>query len=254
MPGGLTACTDWNMFQRIGTIIVVSVACLTGCAQEEGGVEIGRAFVRPTTVAVAPILNFSGQFDLDPVKAADLLASELSYVQGLTVLPVNRVVAYLANQGRQQVESPAHALAVAEGVGADAIIVAGITEYDAYTPTVGVVLQIYSPSAHDVPSFDPVMASRLSQPFDVTHLADPLSPTSQIQAVYNADHDRIREAVRRFAGPRSSSEDKLGWRRYLKVQTLYLRFCWHTALNGLMNQERSRRMLLANGTIRENPA
>jgi hypothetical protein len=242
------------MFHRFGTIIAASVACLAGCAQEEGGVEIGRAFVRPTTVAVAPVLNFSGEFDLDPLKAADLLASELSYVQGLTVLPVNRVVAYLANQGRRQVESPAHALEVAEGVGADAIIVAGITEYDAYTPIVGVVLQIYSPSAHEAPSFDPVMASRLSQPFDVTRLADPLLPTSQVQAVYDASHDRIRKAVRQFAGPRFSSEDPLGWRRYLKVQTLYLRFCWHTAVNGLMNQERSRRMLLANGTARETPA
>jgi len=242
------------MFQRIGTIVAVSAVCLTGCAKNESVVDIGAAFVRPTTVAVAPILNFSGQFDLDPIKAADLLASELSYVRGLTVLPVSRVVAYLASQGRRQVESPAHALEVAEGVGADAIIVAGITEYDAYTPIVGVVLQIYSPSGHSAPSFDPVMASRLSQPFDVTQMADPLLPTSQVQAVYNADHGRIRKAVRRFAGPRLTKEDHLGWQRYLRVQTLYLRFCWHTAVTGLMNQERSRRMLLANGTVRERPA
>lgn len=250
------ACMDKNMFQRIGTIAAIAlVMCLSGCATDEAVVvDIGKAFVRPTTLAVAPILNFSGEFDLDPVKAADLLASELSYVQGLTILPVNRVVAYLASQGRGQVESPAHALEVAEGVGADAIVVAGITEYDAYTPIVGVVLQVYSPHGYSAPSFDPVMASRLSQPFDVTQMADPLLPTSQVQAVYNADHERIRKAVRRFAGPRSKKEDQLGWQRYLRVQTLYLRFCWHTAVTGLMNQERSRQMLLANGTIREGPA
>jgi len=242
------------MFQRIGTIVAVLAAGLSGCARNEAVVDIGKAFVRPTTVAVAPILNFSGEFDLDPIKAADLLASELSYVRGLTVLPVNRVVAYLASQGRREVESPAHALEVAEGVGADAIIVAGITEYDAYTPVVGMVLQIYAPGGRSAPSFDPVMASRLSQPFDVTQMADPLLPTSQVQAVYNADHRRIREAVRRFAGPRSKDDDQLGWQRYLKVQTLYLRFCWHTAVTGLMNQERSRQMLFANGTIQERPA
>ena len=242
------------MFQRIGTIVIALTACLSGCARDEAVVDIGQAFVRPTTIAVAPILNFSGEFQLDPVKAADLLASELSYVQGLTILPVSRVVAYLAAQGRDQVESPAHALEVADGVGADAIIVAGITEYDAYTPIVGVVLQIYSPRGHSAPSFDPMMASRLSQPFDVTQMADPLLPTSQVQAVYNGDHEGIRKAVRRFAEPRSTKNDQLGWQRYLRVQTLYLRFCWHTAVDGLMNQERSRQMLLANRTVREVPA
>lgn len=233
----------------VGMMLLVA-----GCARPTENVAIRPAFERPTTIAVAPVLNFSGEFSLDPVRAADLLASELSYVEGVEVLPVNRVVAILASQDRQQIESPAHALEVAEAAGADAILVAGITEYDAYTPVVGLVLQLYAPAGESNPAFDPVAASRMAGQFAVTHMADPMLPSSQVQAVYNAGHRRIRDAVRVYAQPRVMDENPLGWRQYLKVQTLYLRYCWHNAITRLMNQERSVRMLLAGMGDREDPA
>jgi len=232
----------------------VSAAAVAGCAQAPRGVSIERPFTRPTTLAVAPILNFSGQFDLDPLVAADLLASELSYVEGVTVLPVNRVVAALASLGKDQVESPADALRIAEAIGADAILVAGVTEYDAYTPTVGIVLQMYAPPTTPAQTFDAVLAARMARPFEVTRMADPLLPTSQIQQVYNAAYDSVREKVRQYAGPRTADDSLLGWREHLKRQELYLRFCWNDALTRLMNQERARRFLLAGGATAEEPA
>ncbi len=232
---------------------VITVAAV-GCAEAPRSVVIEGPFVRPTTLAVAPVLNFSGQFDLDPLRAADLLSSELSYVEGVTVLPVNRVVAVLAAQGKDQVESPAHALSVADAVGADAILVAGVMEYDAYTPVVGIVLQMYAPAATPGQTFDAVTAARMDCPFDVTQMADPLLPTSQIQTVYNAAYERVRKKVRRYAEPRTAEHSLLGWRAHLKIQELYLRFCWNDALTGLMNQERSRRFLMAGVATAEEPA
>ena len=234
--------------------VVGILAALLGCSANDDRVSVAPPFERPTILAVAPILNFSGEFHLDPVKAADLLASELSYVDGVTVLPVNRVVALLASQGRTQIESPAHALEVADGVGAAGIVVAGITEYDAYAPVVGVVLQLYAPNRTAGSVFDGVAVSRMAQPLTVQRMADPLLPTSQVQTVYNAAHDDVQAAVRRYARPRSAGENHLGWRQYLKVQTQFLRFCWHDALGHLMNQERSRRIRLAIGDAREDPA
>ncbi len=232
-------------FGRTGALAGGVLTLAAGCLQHEPrSVSIAPAFVRPTTLAVAPVLNFSGEFHLDPVRVADLLASELSYVEGVAVLPVNRVVAVLAGQGRSQVESPAHALELAEAVGADGILVSGITEYDAFTPVVGLVLQLYSPHRDMPPAFDAVAVSRMATPFSVTRMADPLTPTSQVQSVYNAAHDEVRAAVQKFADPRIDSEENyLGWRQYLKVQTLFLRFCWHDALLRLMKQERSRSLL-----------
>lgn len=227
----------------------------SGCSQSRPNDEtaIPRAFVRPVVLAVAPVLNFSGEFSLDPIAAADLLASELTYVRGVTVLPVNRVIAVLAGQGLTQVESPAHALAVCGAVGADAILVAGITEYDAYTPTVGLVLQIYAPRYESVESFEPLVAARMAEPFELTRMVDPLLPTSQVQLVLNASHGQVQKAVKKYADPRDEMKTHLGWRQYLKVQSLFLRFCWNEAIDRLMKQERSRRMLIASGSDTEDP-
>ena len=198
------------------------------------------------TVCVAPVLNFSGEFQFDANKAADLLASELTYVDGVTVLPVNRVIATLATQGKTQIESPEHAIATAEMVGADAIIVAGITEYDAYTPSVGFVLQMYTVNgAAANGGFDAVGVSRMPRPVSTIALHDPLVPTSQVQLVLNGNHEEVRDRVREYARPRENADIHLGWQQYLKVQTLYLRFCWHEAIDRLMDQERARRLRLA---------
>lgn len=207
-------------------------------------------FPEPMALAVAPVLNFSGEFSFDQVKAADLLASELADVENVTVLPVNRVFAYLAVQGQQQIESPAHAVAVARAVGADAILVAGITEYDPYTPVVGLVLQMYivPDRAAETPlAVDPVLASRNGRPVSLTEQHDPTVPAGQVQAVYNARHEWVVKAVRRYADERSEDLSPYGWREYLRVQTLFLRFCWHDAIERVMKQESRRRAASSSG-------
>ena len=159
------------------------------------------------TVCVAPVLNFSGEFQFDSSKAADLLASELTYVDGLTVLPVNRVMATLATQGKTQIESPEHALETAAMVGADAIIVAGITEYDAYTPSVGFIVQMYTLNGASMPDgFDAVGVSRMPRPVSRASFYDPQVPTSQVQLVLNGNHEDVRDSVKAYAKPRKNAD------------------------------------------------
>ncbi len=232
----------------MAAIVAVSVP---GCSLHHGTTSVTSPFPPGFSVAVAPILNFSGQFDLDPVQAADLLASEFGSVEGLAVLPVSRVVAALAAEGKSQIESPAHALRIADAIGADAIIVAGVTEYDAYTPIVGAAVQIYALQPGEVPTFDVVEASRAPRPLAVTEMADPLLPVGQIQKVYNASHDDVARAVRRYARSRNSDENPYGWRQYLKVQKLFLRFCWHDAIARLMKQQSRGSLVLADATVED---
>jgi hypothetical protein len=236
-----------NRIARVAALAsVTSTIAMAGCSMHEKTTNISPAFLRPMTVAVAPILNFSGQFQFDANKAADLLASELTYVDGVTVLPVNRVIATLATQGKTQIESPGHALETAEMVGADAILVAGITEYDAYTPAVGLVVQMYTVNGAAYPEgFDAVGLSRLPSPVRTASMHNPLVPTSQVQIVLNGNHEDVRKSVKAYAAPRENADIHLGWEQYLKVQTLYLRFCWHEAIDRLMDQERARRLRLA---------
>jgi len=216
-----------------------------GCQQPNTSTRMAPGFEQPVVIAVAPILNFSGEFQFDPVRAADLLASELTFVDGVTVLPVNRVMAVLASQGKYQIESPEHAVEIADASGADAILVAGVTEYDAYTPTVGLVMQLYGGKVRSaVSTVSATSVARQARPtLNGLDVGDATQPTSQVQLVLNGSHDRVRKLVEQYAAPRTSDEIHLGWRQYLKVQTLYLRFCWHEAIADLMEQERALRNL-----------
>ncbi len=63
----------------------------------------------PMTIAVAPAVNLSGSVDFDRNRFADLMGVELSYADGISVIPVSRVLGVLAALGLDGVASPAHA-------------------------------------------------------------------------------------------------------------------------------------------------
>jgi hypothetical protein len=230
-------------------VLLAAVAGLAGlavgCKPEKTEPKVSSPFPGSMTIAVAPVLNFSGEFTLDPVKAADLLASELSDVDGIVVLPVNRVMAVLAMQNKRQIESPLHALAVAEAVGAEAILVPAVTEYDPYTPVVGLVLQMYTVPRRPMAPLDARTLSRQSAPLAIGEMTDPMQPTSQTQVIFNGTHEDVVKSLRYYAKSRDEDANPLGWRQYLKVQSLYLRFCWHDAIERLMEAERAGQALAA---------
>lgn len=248
----------WSAFMATSVVMLAA-----GCSWNHGAKAPPPSFPRGMSIAVAPILNFSGSYDLDPVKAADLLASELTDFDGIVVLPVSRVVAALMAEGKEQVESPRHALEIARRVGADAIIVAGVTEYDPYTPTVALAIQMYAdtpaarrfgfdgsspPGRHgdQAPggrydegpnSIDDDMGVWANHGRRLASSEDSLSPLGQIQKVYNATHDDVVSDVERYARKRDAGDSPYGWQEYLKVQTKYLRFCWHDALERMASRQ-----------------
>lgn len=228
----------------------VYVSALAGCAHTEEEVRMQTALPEPMVFAVAPVLNFSGDFSLDPVKAADLLASELTFVNGATVLPVSRVMAVLTAQGKFQIESPEHAVRIADAVGADGIVVAGVTEFDAYTPILGVAVQLYLTPGVDPRSVRPVSTSRAMAPIEFTSAT---APVSQVQATYNGNHEYVADLIKQYAAARDE-ELLMGWRQYLKVQTLFIRFCWHDALNRLLAQYPGTESVAAGVGQMENPS
>lgn len=226
---------------------LVGVLCAlggTGCAPKRSDANgVAAPYSQPMTIAVAPALNFSGSSNWDPVRAADLMASELSQVPGVNVVGVNRVLAVLARQGRGGIVSPAHALEVCDQLGADAILVFAVTEYEPYVPpVVGLAAQLYGPRAPET-GFDPVAASRLARPFPTDSPAgDPVRPWAQVQRTFNAAHDAVQKAVQSYAKPRDAGRSAFGWRKYLASQELYLRFCCYSVLGEMMQSEHNRVM------------
>lgn len=209
--------------------LVAFTTLLSGCAWGSGA--SGPAFSPPRVVVVAPVLNLSGSEDFDPLRVTDLVASELAGFTGVSVVPVNRVLAELAAQGRTLVETPQDAMQLARTFGADAAVVTAVTEYDPYDPPViGLIMQWYeeTPTAR-LTGFDPVTASRLAA--DVSN-AEQVgqtgeAPRLQVQRIFDASDEALQEEVKDYADRHEGQQSPYGWRKYIKAQELYVRFCSH---------------------------
>jgi len=218
---------------------VLAAALPAGCQTPEGAhpTRVANPRLGVMLLAVAPALNHSGSRDFDPVRVADLMASELTYAEGVQVIPVNRVMAVLAEEGRTDIESPRHALDVVRRLGADGIVVFAITEYEPYDPPiVGITAQLYGRGAVDQAD-DPAFSGGPqteggAQPADVSE--GDIHPIAQTQRVYDASQRYVVERVRRFAADRDADDSPYGWRRYVVSQQHFLRFCCHAAVEELL--------------------
>lgn len=228
---------------RKGVAALVAInLLLAGCSDQKkfsgDPARVPNPYFGPMTVAVAPALNFSGSTEFDRDRVADLMASELGYANGINVIPVSRVLAVLAQQGRREIESPGHALEVCDRVGADAILVFAVTEYDPYDPPiVGLAAQLYGevPWGGQGGGLDPVLVSRQARPFSVRAQDERgRGLLSQAQRVFDAEHDYVVEQVRQFAEHRSDDDSPYGWRAYLVSQERYLRCCCAMTIRTLM--------------------
>jgi len=234
--------TGWQQGRRQAALAVSAWmfgAFLAGChgAAQTQSVSIANRAIGPLTVAVAPAINLSGSTDFDRNRFADLMASELSYAEGVTVIPVSRVLGVLASQGVDAVTSPKQALDLVKLLGADAILVFAVNEYDPYDPpSIGISAQLYGtrPGAGDG-SLDPVALSRKA------NLAAAPAPRSgqrllaQTQRVFNASHGAVVADIRAFAALRDGDRSPYGWRKYVVSQQRYIRFCCYATIRTLLN-------------------
>jgi len=216
---------------------------LSGCAGRRA-YRISSPYPATLTIAIAPVLNFSGASDIDTLNVTDILYSELQQVQGITVVPVNRVLAQLAQDRIDDVQTPHQAVNLAKRVDADMIMVSAITEYDPYyPPIVGIASQIFTvtndPPVHS--AVDPIALQRLASPLRITvddkrgHL-----PTSQLSRIYNSRDRRIVDEVKQFASSRGTGTSPYKWQLYLRSQTHYLRFVCHQGIRELFEKEAAR--------------
>ena len=214
------------------------LVCLAGCspAGRVEPVRLCNSHLGPLTIAVAPALNQSGSSDFDPHRFADVMASELGYAEDVAVIPVSRVLAVLAAQGLARIESPAHALEVADLVGADALLVFAVTEYDPYDPPrIGISAQLYGRRpGTDGGRVDPVHLSREASLAASTPEASATRPLAQTQRVFDASCGSVAGEVREFARRRGAEGSPYGWRKYLVSQQEYMRFCSYATLSELL--------------------
>ncbi len=228
-------------WRRTGWILWLGTGLTSAChsSQPVAPESVSNRLIGRATIAVAPALNLSGSADFDPSRFADLMASELSFAEGIRVIPVSRVLGVLAAQGLDRVESARHAGELAEWLGADAVLVFAVTEYDPYDPpSIGISAQLYG-----------------SRPRVGVELAGPVDPGERMgeesrppelpavhvlaesQRVFDAAHDAVVAEIRAFASSRDADGGPYGWRRYVVSQQEFIRFCCHATIHALLTGE-----------------
>ncbi len=222
--------------------IIAAIAFQPGCVRQDRVYDSRMAAgAAPRLVVIAPVANLSGSHDFDPLKLTDIVASEVLSFPGLTAVPVNMTLAALAQRGKTHVDSAEEALELARELGADMTITTGVTEFNPYyPPVIGLIMQVYVPPELDrTLGFDPVMASRAAAP--VTQAADAgadlSSPRLQLQRVFNGSADWVQRELREYAGGRDGDQSPLGWRKHLRSQELYARYCAWSLIRSMLRQE-----------------
>lgn len=229
-------------WRRMLLLVVVAVAVVSGCAPRRRvpatTATIPNRLQRPITIAVAPAINQSGSTDFDPNRFADRMASELSYASGTTVIPVSRVLAEMMASGSDRIQTAAQAMEISRAVGADAILVFSVTDYEPYDPPrVGISAQLFgSGIGPNVGGLDPVALSRAGR------LPGSSSATrrgrrrvlAETQHVFDASHEAVVADIKRYAALRGANESPFGWRRYVVSQQGFVQYCCYATIQELL--------------------
>ncbi len=174
-------------------------------------------------LVVAPVLNLSGSNDFDTLKFTDVVASEFAASHRANVVPVNLTLAALARHGKPYVQTGQEAAALAHELGADAAIVTAVTEYRPYDPPIiGLIMQWYDAAPAAASSAAPANPSASPQQHPG---GSPVSPRWQIQRVFDASREEITDEVRAYADHHEEHDSPYEWRKVLKSQELYVRYC-----------------------------
>lgn len=222
----------------VATVLLVSCAVLataTGCYHvDRRGERLVNSLPAVRVVVVAPMMNLSTNPHVDLVAMSNAFYSELSQVEGLTVVPISRVYEYLVRQEQATVGSPEEARALAAVFGADATIVVAVTEFDSYNPPrMGIFAQLYRKSADVGSTFDPVAAARNAAEFSLDD--DRLRrPQDQVSRIFSARNRDVEELAKIYAIERLSDGSPYGWRRFIVAQDEFVRLCSYGVIREML--------------------
>jgi len=222
-------------------VALVLAAPLLGC--NEGRKPYGQEQplflpgARRQAWAVAPVINLSGQRQVDPLLQADLLYQQLQQVQGVTAIPVNRVAEVYAKLRIEKVESEEQAALVCNLLGCDGLVVGTVTLYDPYNPPkVGASLQVLRPGDF----------SRAAN-VDVRDLARRASPDEnaslpkrgsfvQVAGMFDSANGSVRARLFHYAGGRNDPVGPYGEMEYLMDADRYCGFVYFALLEELLQK------------------
>jgi len=212
-------------------MLTTVVFWISGCAlfAPHGAEPLASPYPTRRVWAVAPLRNQSGTLAADGVALADHLARQLEGAANIDVLPVNRTIQAMAAMELGEITSPAQALGLLGHLGADALVVGTISDYDPYDPPkLGLAIELYV--NEKVEYLDAVDIRRLSreaiddgQPLAV--MGDRLrQPMSVVSAFFDAASPAVREQIKRYTVDRGQDRQAQAWHLYRINMDLYSEF------------------------------
>ena len=241
---------------------MLGALALGGCASWFGGgkappppieYSIYTPYISTHTIAVAPAINLSGSRDFDPLVVSDTLYAEMQQVENLNVLPLNKTLLAMQRLGIRSIDDVKTAQRLAEFLGADGLVIPAVTAYDPYNPpTVGMVLQLYTPPQAAPATLPAATTDSVRSNPDVVIFATDVpagpppspiparQPVSQVAAVFNATNQSVLKELHVFAAGRTQYDSALANEKFLMDSDSYMRFVCHAMIRRLMDVERER--------------
>ena len=240
--------------------VMLSVATLMGCLvmsgcslfQGDKAPPLEAPYADTQTWAVAPLRNESGSQQVDVLRVADHLTRQFEEAQGLSAVPVNRVIAAMESLELPELTNPEEAALLRETLGVDALVVGTVTAYDPYDPPeLGLALELYTgpqiPRARiEIRKLTAAPTDETAQPREV----DPGQPVTIVSGHYDAGVPRVRERLQDYGHERGAeASGDGGWRRYRLSMDLYTEFVSYVAGERLLDAERQRLQPPATSTL-----
>lgn len=199
----------------------------------------------PVVWAVAPVRNETGTSAFDELAFTDALVEQLQEVKGLLVLPTNRTLGAMRALRVGSLDTPEQALALAQAMNADGLIVATATAWEPYDPPkIGATIALYARSERMKRPTPAMLDPGSLQSAATEPVREPewtrTGPVSLVSALLDAADEATRERIRRYAEGRYERVSALGWQRYTASVRLYAKFACFEMVERLIAEERSR--------------
>jgi hypothetical protein len=210
------------------TLVLCGFIHLTGCVTQKKTVTQPKPIVSPYPApkawAVLPFRNESGTSLVDGTAFADRLTQQIQQIEGIDVLPVNRVIETIF-QGQPDVviDTVDEIYELINLLDVDGVIVGTITAWDPYDPPkIGVLAQLYSRQRRDGSiSLDTRRMSVAGSANDLPGLRFHAQPVTQVGSYYDAANGQVIKNLQTYATGRVPIDSPSGWRRYTLSSDLF---------------------------------
>jgi len=227
--------------------IALMVLALAGCETNERlqpPIALNSPYPSRQVWAIAPFANESGFSMIRPDRIADLFAAQTEQINGVDVVPVNRVLMAMRKADMHGIATPGDARTLMNLLGVDGLIVGTITAYDPYPPPkLGAAVQLYHRDVEPAPGWlNPIEVTRARTEHVYPGALANNMPTAQASGMFDSTNHETLMQLDQFSAGRTEPGGAYGQRIYLVNMELYTQFVAYRLLHDVLESERIRLM------------